>query len=182
MPPQLPSTWTWGTCPGVCCFKREWADFMDFLTLFGSLCSDVAARPWDMAALRPAETSVHWPACTTPGQLDAAHRETSVESHVGCTPRGAAWACAGSALIRASSPLTSVGFVLDGLLEECDVPEGAEEQNHLLVFIPNRSDLHVKPNGCSCRTQLRWQNPLLTKIFCYYITQKPYRWHLLFLV
>lgn len=68
------------------------------------------------------------------------------------------WVCALSAL-------TSGGFILDGLLEECDVPEGAEEEDHLIVFIPYGGDLHVKPYGCSCRTQLRWQSSFNQKIY-----------------
>lgn len=62
--------------------------------------------------------------------------------------------------------LTSGGFILDGLLEEGDVPEGAEEENHLVVFVPYRGDLHVKPDGCTCRTQLRSPfNPKNTHLF-----------------
>lgn len=76
-----------------------------------------------------------------------AHGEMSVQWRAGCTERGRA----------GSDPhlgLTSGGFVLDGLLEEGDVPEGAEEEDHLVVFIPYRGDLHVKPDGGSCRRQL----------------------------
>lgn len=38
------------------------------------------------------------------------------------------------------------GIVLDGLFERRDVAEGAEKQDHLLLFIPNGSDLHKKPD------------------------------------
>lgn len=47
--------------------------------------------------------------------------------------------------------LTFCGFVLDGLLEDGDVLEGAEEQNHLVVLVPDGSHLHVEPHGTSCR-------------------------------
>lgn len=104
--------------------------------------------------------------------LDVAHRETSVESPAGCTPP-----CAGllsekcaqePTCIWALSGLTSGGFIFDGLLEECDVPEGAEEENHLVVFVPNGGDLHVKPYGRSCR----WQNSLLIQ-HVWVNTKKP---------
>lgn len=38
------------------------------------------------------------------------------------------------------------GVVFDGLLKCRDVAEGAEKQDHLLLFIPNGSDLHKKPD------------------------------------
>lgn len=47
--------------------------------------------------------------------------------------------------------LTFSGFVFDGLLEESDVLKSAEEQNHLVVLVPDRSHLHVEPHWTSCR-------------------------------
>ena len=47
--------------------------------------------------------------------------------------------------------LTFGGLVLDGLLEEGDVLEGAEEQNHLVVLVPDGGHLHVEPDRTSCR-------------------------------
>lgn len=47
--------------------------------------------------------------------------------------------------------LTFGRLVLDGLLEEGDVLESAEEQNHLVVFVPDGGHLHVEPHGTSCR-------------------------------
>lgn len=38
------------------------------------------------------------------------------------------------------------GIVLDGLFECRDVTEGAEKQDHLLLFVPNGSDLHKEPD------------------------------------
>lgn len=54
--------------------------------------------------------------------------------------------------------LTFGRFVLDGLLEESDVLEGAKEQNHLVVLVPDGSHLHVEPHGISCREafQVHW--------------------------
>lgn len=48
--------------------------------------------------------------------------------------------------------LTFGGLVFDGLLEQGDVLERAEEQNHLVVLVPDGSDLHVEPDRTSCRT------------------------------
>lgn len=42
------------------------------------------------------------------------------------------------------------GFILDGLLEEGDVLEGAEEQNHLVVLVPDGGYLHVEPHRTFC--------------------------------
>lgn len=47
--------------------------------------------------------------------------------------------------------LTFCRFVFDGLLEESDVLKSAKEQNHLVVFIPYGSHLHVEPHWASCR-------------------------------
>lgn len=38
------------------------------------------------------------------------------------------------------------GIVFDGLFKCRDVAEGAEKQDHLLLFIPNGSDLHKEPD------------------------------------
>lgn len=46
--------------------------------------------------------------------------------------------------------LTFCAFVLNGLLEERDVSEGAEEQHHLVVLIFNGRHLHVEPYWRSC--------------------------------
>lgn len=48
--------------------------------------------------------------------------------------------------------LTSRRLVFDRLLEQGDVSEGAEEKNHLVVFVFDRGHLHVEPDGCSCGT------------------------------
>lgn len=41
--------------------------------------------------------------------------------------------------------LTLGGFVLNRLLEDSYVFEGTQEQNHLVVLIPDGSHLHVEP-------------------------------------
>lgn len=51
--------------------------------------------------------------------------------------------------------LTFCGFVFDGLLEEGDVFKRAEEQNHLVVLVPDGSHLHVEPHGTSCERDNR---------------------------
>lgn len=43
--------------------------------------------------------------------------------------------------------LTFGGVVFNGLFKGRDVAEGAQEQNHLLLFISNWGDLHEKPHG-----------------------------------
>lgn len=43
-------------------------------------------------------------------------------------------------------PLTFGRIVFDGLLKGRDVAERAEEQDHFLLFVSYRSDLHKKPN------------------------------------
>lgn len=43
---------------------------------------------------------------------------------------------------------TFAGVVLDGLLECSYVAESAKEQDHFILFVPDRSDLHKKPHRC----------------------------------
>lgn len=40
------------------------------------------------------------------------------------------------------------GVVFNRLLKGCDVAERAKEEDHLLLFISNRGNLHEKPNWC----------------------------------
>lgn len=47
--------------------------------------------------------------------------------------------------------LTFSGFVFNWLFEESDVLKSAEEQNHLVVLVPDGSNLHVEPHWTSCR-------------------------------
>lgn len=58
---------------------------------------------------------------------------------------------------RCREPLTFCGFVLDGLLEQGDVLKRAEEQNHLVVLVPDGSHLHVEPHRASCRDATQTQ-------------------------
>lgn len=53
--------------------------------------------------------------------------------------------------------LTSSWFIFNRLFEKCDVSEGTEEKHHLVIFISDWSDLHVKPYWCSCRKQFKWE-------------------------
>ena len=53
--------------------------------------------------------------------------------------------------------LTGGGVVVDGLLEHGDVLEGAEEQNHLIVLVPDGSHLHVEPHRAACRAENQLQ-------------------------
>lgn len=46
--------------------------------------------------------------------------------------------------------LTFCRFIFNGLLEERDVSEGAEEKHHLVIFIFNGRDLHVQPYWRPC--------------------------------
>lgn len=46
--------------------------------------------------------------------------------------------------------LTFSGFVFNRLLEESDVLKRAEEQNHLVVLVPDGGNLHVEPHWTSC--------------------------------
>lgn len=43
--------------------------------------------------------------------------------------------------------LTFGGVVFNRLFKGRDVAEGAKEEDHLLLFISNRGDLHKKPHG-----------------------------------
>lgn len=42
--------------------------------------------------------------------------------------------------------LTSGGLIFNGLLEDSDVFKSAEEQDHLIVLIPDGGHLHVEPH------------------------------------
>lgn len=37
-------------------------------------------------------------------------------------------------------------IIFDGLFKGCDVTECAQKQDHFLLFVPNGSNLHKKPN------------------------------------
>lgn len=43
---------------------------------------------------------------------------------------------------------TSSGFILDGLLEDGDVFERAQEQDNLVILIPDWCNLHIEPYWC----------------------------------
>lgn len=42
--------------------------------------------------------------------------------------------------------LTSGGFIFNGLLEDSDILERAEEQDHFIVLVPDGGHLHVEPH------------------------------------
>lgn len=42
--------------------------------------------------------------------------------------------------------LTSGGLIFNGLLEDSDILKSAEEQDHLIVLIPDGGHLHVEPH------------------------------------
>ncbi len=52
--------------------------------------------------------------------------------------------------------LTSGGLIFNGLLEDSDVFKSAEEQDHLIVLIPDGGHLHVEPHRGS------WQHRMNT--------------------
>lgn len=60
--------------------------------------------------------------------------------------------------------LTFGGIVFNGLFEGRYVAEGAEEQDHFLLFVSYRSNLHKKPNRCPCEYK---KNIYLTAAFAY---------------
>lgn len=42
--------------------------------------------------------------------------------------------------------LTSGGLIFNGLLEDSDILKSAEEQDHLIILIPDGGHLHVEPH------------------------------------
>lgn len=58
----------------------------------------------------------------------------------------AAWTHIQSAKV----PPTFRRLILDWLLEGGDVAEGAEEEDHFVLLVPDGSDLHKEPHGQPC--------------------------------
>lgn len=53
------------------------------------------------------------------------------------------------------APPTFGRLILDWLLEGGDVAEGAEEEDHFVLLVPDWSDLHKEPDGQACGAEDR---------------------------
>lgn len=128
------------------------------------------------------ETSVHWPGQITPGQLRLAHQRKKKKSLFNSQQLICTQNLSPFFVFRCSSKpfnaqitvkhrimsggtikiisLTSCGLVLNRLFEQSDVSEGAEEKHHLVIFISDWGDLHVKPDRRFCGKQSKWESCL----------------------